>query len=326
MAVERSYARLGLFLVVALVVVIATALLFIQRWRGHTVIEMVTYTTENVSGLDVSSPVRYRGVPLGRVMALRIDPRSRTTEIDFEVFLDRLSSVGADVEKIRKTADLEGVFPDMRAQIVGNPVTGEAYLLLDRPDNPPPAMVLNFKPDRAYVPAMSTPLAAVRDQLPEILDRAQATLMALTNIVARIPDSLDRSDRFFSNVERIIQESHLPELSADSRTFFATTSAQVEQLTSQLEGSIGENGTLVTVLGEARTAIKAADLPATNEAARAAAQATRAAADQTVLASDDLRRSLPAIRESLDQLRELARQLQEQPESVVFGPRPPVKP
>jgi hypothetical protein len=44
--------------------------------------------------------------------------------------------------------------------------------------------------------------------------------------------------------------------------------------------------------------------------------------DQTSLAADDLRRSLPAIRESLEELRELARQLQDQPESVVFGPRP----
>ena len=67
MAVERSYARLGLFLVVVLVVVLATALLFIQRWRSRAVIEMVTYTSENVSGLEVSSPVRYRGVPVGRV-------------------------------------------------------------------------------------------------------------------------------------------------------------------------------------------------------------------------------------------------------------------
>ena len=38
-------------------------------------IAMVTYTTENVSGLDVSSPVRYRGVPVGRVTDLRVDPR-----------------------------------------------------------------------------------------------------------------------------------------------------------------------------------------------------------------------------------------------------------
>ena len=38
MAVEKSYAHLGLFLVIALVVVLATALLFIQRIRSREVI------------------------------------------------------------------------------------------------------------------------------------------------------------------------------------------------------------------------------------------------------------------------------------------------
>ena len=152
MAVEKSHARLGLFLVVVLVVVLATALLFIQRWRSRAVIEMVTYTRENVSGLDVSSPVRYRGVPVGRVTLLRVDPRASTIEIDFEVFLDRLNTIGANVELLRRMADVEGMFPDLRAQVVGNPVTGEAYLLLDGPDNPPPPLELGFKPDRRVHP------------------------------------------------------------------------------------------------------------------------------------------------------------------------------
>ena len=45
--------------------------------------------------------------------------------------------------------------------------------------------------------------------------------------------------------------------------------------------------------------------------------------ERASLAADDLRRSLPAIRQSLDELRDLARQIQEQPESVMYGPRPP---
>ena len=67
MAVEKSYARLGFFIVVTLVVVLATAAALHSTMRSRAVIGMVTYTTENVSGLDVSSPVRYRGVPVGRV-------------------------------------------------------------------------------------------------------------------------------------------------------------------------------------------------------------------------------------------------------------------
>ncbi len=70
MAVEKSYARLGFFIVVTLVVVLATAVFFIQRLRSRAAIGMVTYTTENVSGLDVSSPVRLQGRAGG--------PRSQT--------------------------------------------------------------------------------------------------------------------------------------------------------------------------------------------------------------------------------------------------------
>ena len=315
MAVQRSHARLGLFLVVVLVVVLASALLFIQRWRSRAVIEMVTYTRENVSGLEVASPVRYRGVPVGRVSLLRVDPRANTIEIDFEVFLDRLSTIGANVALLRRMADVEGMFPNLRAQVVGNPVTGEAYLLLDRPDDPPPPLELGFKPDRAYIPSMPTPMAAFRDRVPEVLERAEATLQVLKDIVAKIPDSLDRASQFFTTVERIVQESNLPALSADSRAFYTTTSGQFERMTSDIEAVLGTRGTLVTLVDEARAAIKAADLAGTNLAARAAAE-------QSTLAADDLRRSLPAIRDSLEQLSDLARQLQEQPESVVYGPRP----
>jgi len=318
MAVEKSYARLGFFLVVALVVVLATALLFIQRLRRQAVIEVVTYIPEDVSGLDVSSPVRYRGVSVGRVTEVRVDPRETTIEVDFELFLDRLHTIGANVERIRRIADIGGVMPRLRARVVGNPMTGEAYLLLDVPKNPPPPIALGFKPERPYIASMPSSLATVQNRLPEVLERAEVTLRTLTDIVTRIPGSLDRSDRFFTNVERIIQNSDLPALSADSRKFFTTTSAQIEQVTSELEGVIGTQGKLVTFVDEARAAIKAADLPATN-------QSTRAAADKVTVVADDLRRSLPAIRNSLDQLRQLARQLEEQPESMVFGPRPPVK-
>ena len=318
MAVEKSYARLGFFLVVALVVVLATALLFIQRLRRQAVIEVVTYIPEDVSGLDVSSPVRYRGVSVGRVTEVRVDPRENTIEVNFELFLDRLHTIGANVERIRRIADIGGIAPRLRARVVGNPVTGEAYLLLDVPKNPPPPIALGFKPERPYIASMPSPLATVQDRLPAVLERAEVTLRTLTEIVTRIPGSLDRSDRFFTNVERIIQNSDLPALSADSRKFFTTTSAQIEQVTSELEGVIGTQGKLVTFVDEARAAIKAADLPATN-------QSTRAAADKVTVTADDLRRSLPAIRDSLDQLRQLARQLEEQPESMVFGPRPPVK-
>ena len=316
MTVEKSYARLGFFIVVTLIVVLVTAVFFIERLKSRPSMGMVTYTTENVFGLDVSSAVRLRGVPVGRVTEIRVDPRGTIVEIDFEVFLDRLNTIGLDVRRLRTITDIGGVFPNLRAQLMGNPMTGEAYLLLDQPQNAPQPMELGFKPNRPYVPSVPSPFGIVENRLPALLDQADTTLQTLTGIVARMPDSLERSDRFFSNADRIMQESQLPALSAESRKFFATTSAQIEQIRSQMDGVIGTEGALIKFSEEARAAIKAADLPA-------ATQSAREAADDSRLASEDLRRSLPAIRDSLEQMRELSRMLEEQPESVVYGPRPP---
>ena len=138
MAVDKSYTRLGLFIVVTLAVVLATSVLFIQRMKSREAIRFVTYTTENVTGLDISSPVRYRGVSVGRVTDVRVDPRGILVEIDFEVFLGRLNEIGMNVSRIRQIADLGGMFPRLRAQLTANALTGEAYLLLDSPQNPPP--------------------------------------------------------------------------------------------------------------------------------------------------------------------------------------------
>ena len=98
-------------------------------------------------------------------------------------------------------------------------------------------------------------------------------------------------------------------------TVVGATSAQIDRMTSELDGLIGKDGTLVKFTEETQAMLRAADLPATSKL-------TREAANDSRLASDDLRRSLPAIRDSLEQMRELARLLEDQPESVIYGPRP----
>ena len=319
MTSEKSYWRLGLFILVTLLVVLATAIFFIQRLRSRAAIAMVTYTREDVSGLDISSPVRLNGVPVGQVTDLRVGVRRKTIEIDFDVFLDRLSDIGLDVKQIRKVATPGFVFPSLRSRIVANPVSGQAYLLLEQPENPPPPMDLGFTPTRPYVPSMPSMTTTVQDKLPALLDRTGTTLQTLQDAIARIPVSLDRSDRFFANLERIMQQSQLPETSSDSRKFFAATTTQIEQMRSDLDRTTTQieqmSSDLDKFSDDARAALKEADLPTTT-------QSTRDAAESSRLAADDLRRTLPALRDSLEQMRELPQHLYEQPESVVYGPRP----
>ena len=322
MTAEKSYVRLGFFVVVGVLVMLATGLFFIQRVRSREVIPLVTYFTEDVSGLDISSPVRYRGVGVGRVSDVRIHPDGTTIEIRFELFQDRLSEIGENVTRLERQAELP-MARRLRARVVGNPLTGEGFLLLDIPRDPPPLPVLGFTPPRGYVPSMPSPLTAAQNRLPEVLARAEETFRTVTDIVARVPDSLERSDRFFTNVERILSQSQLAELSADLRTFSTSTGAQIgqissnmDQIASDIDRLVGTEGSLLKFAEEARSAIRDANAPAS-------AQAARDAADRTMLAADDLRHALPAIRETLALLRELTGHIDEQPESLVYGPRQP---
>ena len=92
-----------------------------------------------------------------------MNPHGTIVQIDFELFLDRLDTIGLDVRQLRKLTDVGGVFPHLRAQLMGNPITGEAYLLLDQPENPPPPMELAFKPDRPYVPSVPSLFEMAQD-------------------------------------------------------------------------------------------------------------------------------------------------------------------
>jgi len=314
MAVEKSYTGLGIFLVATLTVAVGTGMFFFHRMQKREVIEMVTYTAGNVSGLDVGSPVRFRGVPIGSVDQLRIDPRGSLIEVDFAVYLEHLADIGSNSERIKAQA-ASGSFPNMRVQVIRHPVTGESYLFLDMPANPPAPIELPFRPARVYVPFMPTALGTLEDRLPQLIDQVTSTLQALADVVSKLPAATDRSDRFLARVEQIVREAHLPETSADARRSMAGMASEMERISSTLDKSLGPGGTLEKLADDTRAALVAAEPAATN-------QAIREAMNQTSLSSEDLRRSLPAMRDALTQLRDLARLLEAQPEAVIYGIQP----
>ena len=83
MAVEKSYARLGFFIVVAVVVILATALLFIQRMRSRAVISyghLHQRERQRTGHLEPSSVPRRTGGPRHRPTRRSArDHRSKST-------------------------------------------------------------------------------------------------------------------------------------------------------------------------------------------------------------------------------------------------------
>src|SRR4029078_8724446 len=98
--------------------------------------------------------------------------------------------------------------------MVSNPVTGDSYVFMDIPPNPPPPIALSFTPARVYVPYMPTIMTTAQDRLPALLERSAKAMQTLETILNQIPASLDRSNRFFTNMERVVETGDLPALSA----------------------------------------------------------------------------------------------------------------
>src|SRR5262245_30717971 len=67
MTEETKYRRLGVFVFVALALLFGILFLLGGRSLFQPTLVFETYFNDSVAGLDVGSPVRFRGVPLGQV-------------------------------------------------------------------------------------------------------------------------------------------------------------------------------------------------------------------------------------------------------------------
>src|SRR5882672_4645602 len=146
MTEETRYRRLGVFVFAALALIVGVLFLLGGRSLFQPTYTFETYFNDSVAGLEVGSPVRFRGVPLGQVS--EILPSS--TEYEWEVPVNKRRDWIARIR--RETGDL--IKAGLRAQTQLAGITGQQYLGLDIL-NPReyPALPFDWKPKYAYLPS-----------------------------------------------------------------------------------------------------------------------------------------------------------------------------
>jgi len=159
MTEETRYRRLGVFVFAALALIVGVLFLLGGRSLFQPTYTFETYFNDSVAGLEVGSPVRFRGVPLGQVS--EILPSSTAYEWDVPVEKRRdyivvratISQNRDWIERIRReTGDL--IKAGLRAQTQLAGITGQQYLGLDIL-NPQeyPALPFAWKPKHVYLPS-----------------------------------------------------------------------------------------------------------------------------------------------------------------------------
>jgi phospholipid/cholesterol/gamma-HCH transport system substrate-binding protein len=188
---QKTKLAVGLFLVVGTAVaLVALIWLGVTRYfeKGYL---YVTYLNESVQGLEKASPVKYRGVTIGRVESISVAPDSKLIKV---------------VLKVETGMVLDS---NIVAQLRNVGITGSMFVELDQrkegePDQSPP---LTFPSEYPIVASKPAEISELLRGLDEVLTKLKA--INLDRVVHKFEVNLDLVGDVFrqANVEAISRKA-----------------------------------------------------------------------------------------------------------------------
>ncbi len=203
MATEAHKFQVGVFVIASTVIAVAGAIWlgasrFLEKTQPY-----VTYFAESVQGLDPGAAVKYRGVPGGRVDAIRIAPDGELIEVLINLDVETAKAVKRDAS-VRATLELSGI-------------TGLRYIEIDRRsgDALNQAPPLSFKPPSEVIPSARSSFKAIQSALGDVYERvmqfdlggistdARQTLQAANQLLRD-----ERIDALLTNLKSVSQSAN----------------------------------------------------------------------------------------------------------------------
>jgi paraquat-inducible protein B len=162
-------------------------------------VQAVTYTSyfdEAVAGLEVGSPITFRGVKIGNITAIEVAPDLRHVQIIYSLGVAVIKRLGLGGSSRGKETRL-AVPPNLRVQIGSTGLTGIKYLQLDFFDaqGTPPPPVLPFGVPDNYIPATPSTLKNLEDAVLSAVDQLPVLTQELAKLVARVGQMADDIDQ-----------------------------------------------------------------------------------------------------------------------------------
>lgn len=338
---SSRYFGIGMFVLTGVVLLFGGIVAFGAGSFFKTSIHAETYVDEPVTGLDVGSTVRYRGVPVGKVKAIRLaankypqaDGEKSVTEreivIEMSLDLDLMPRFG-------ESALARAVAAGLRAKIMQSGITGTAYLGLDffDPKASPPAPI-SWSPEGVYVPSVpstSTQLFSAVEHLSSQLEKVDLPALAnhldslLTGANKAISDL--KSDQIREQaiallaevrstngrIQRMLDDPHVAEVVRD-----------LPQIAGHLKGSLARLDEIMhdkridqTLTGVAVAANNAG--PLTTDMRRMMHDLREIVATE----QDDLRAAIADLRTVADNLNAVTQDAKRNPARLLFG-QPPAR-
>ncbi|MDY6838460.1 MAG: MlaD family protein [Thermodesulfobacteriota bacterium] len=185
MSGRANYFKIGLFVIVATTLAVVSVIILGAGALFQKKTLMESYFEESVQGLEVGSPVKFRGVGIGNVELITLVDREYATALQHVLVRVGLSS---DVWKAKpkQVGDLtEEIERGLRVRLAFQGLTGTAYLeadYLDPERNPP--LKIDWTPRYCYIPSAPSTITRLSESLDRIMRRLeQVKIDRITEVV-----------------------------------------------------------------------------------------------------------------------------------------------
>jgi paraquat-inducible protein B len=328
MSVRANPTAIGVFLLGALGIIVAgTAVLASGNWFTSNE-TFVSYFPESVNGLENGAPVKFQGVPVGRVTGIniRIDNRDDSFQVpvEFEIDLPRLTTPsGAYVNLADSVTLRQQIAKGLRAQLqMESFVTGVLYVQLSyRTDSTSPRLEQGGTP-YPEIPTTPSLMNAIGGGAGSMLDEAMKIMSRVNTMLSEI-NIREINASVVLSAQSIQQLVSAPELRATLR--------QLPGATAQLDRTMAEAERLAARATRAIDPFETQFNGVSREAI-ATLEALRRTLDEThgLLSTDTgpgyaLTGALNSLREAADALQVLIRSLEKNPDMLLRGKQPPEK-
>lgn len=166
METKANYVLVGSFVLALFATIIGVAIWFAKVEFDKVPVRYRVYFTGNVTGLNIGSGVRYRGVPVGSVANIAIDPEN--------------------VERIRVIIEIAAGTPvkqDTIASLGLQGITGIAFIQLDGGTQSSPDLKPKRRKDMPIIRSKRSGLDTVLEKAPEMFEKAVILVDRLSRLV-----------------------------------------------------------------------------------------------------------------------------------------------
>lgn len=199
---KHDYFKLGSYIIVGACMLVAVVIILGAGRYFESYYRVEAYFNESINGLSEGSPVKLRGVDIGRVAKIDFVANryvdANESEIRYvyvECDIDKQKFTGIDEDNFKQFVDRE-VGQGLRVRPTSLGLTGQLFLnfvYVDPTDNPP--LQIDWQPEEAYIPSVPSTMGRIEGAITTISKTLsgikQQDIESIISDVKSIVDTID---------------------------------------------------------------------------------------------------------------------------------------